>query len=175
MHQILDPLRRSPYRPAASGNAAYRGLKEDRTRSNAKTGSEISCITGGNQRRPHVGLDPGLVDEDQALGIKPMLVRPPARPEPRDLRAHLLAGHQGLFLTVWPSRLTNRHTVSCATSTPRPASSTVSARIVKSGFSASRARSQLPASPARTRGAVTANLARNLPATGALTLADPHG
>ncbi|WP_218139923.1 TRAP transporter large permease subunit [Loktanella fryxellensis] len=45
----MDLIRRSPYRPAASGNAAQRGLKEVRTRSHAKT-VKTSCITGGNQR-----------------------------------------------------------------------------------------------------------------------------
>lgn len=45
----------------------------------------------------HVGLDPGFIDEDQSLGIKPMLMRPPARPAPRHLRAHLLTGHQRFF------------------------------------------------------------------------------
>lgn len=45
----------------------------------------------------HVGLDPGFINEDQALGIKPMLMRLPARPEPRHLRAKLLCRHQGLF------------------------------------------------------------------------------
>ena len=48
-------------------------------------------------RPGHVGLDPCLVDEDQSLGIKPVLVRPPARPEPCHLRAHLLTGHQRFF------------------------------------------------------------------------------
>ena len=100
-----------------------------------------SLAFGGPAAGPgHVGLDPGFVDEDQSLGIEPMLVRPPSRPEPRDLRAHLLAGHQGLFLTVWPARLTNRHTVSCATSTPR-------ARPTPPSAPASSGRASRPSAP----------------------------
>ena len=98
----------------------------------------------------HVGFDPGFINEDQALGVKPVLMRPPARPEPRDLRAELLSGHQGLFFTLSPAALTKRQTVSCATWVPRAASSAASPRIVRSGFSASRANSQSPTAPCRT-------------------------
>lgn len=45
----------------------------------------------------HVGLDPGLIYKNQSLGIKPVLMRFPPDPEPRHLRAKLLAGQQGFF------------------------------------------------------------------------------
>lgn len=45
----------------------------------------------------HVGLHPGLVDEDQALGIDLMLVGFPARSEASQLRPILLLGQQRFF------------------------------------------------------------------------------
>ena len=53
-------------------------------------------------RRPavgarHVGLGPGLVDEDQAGRIKPSLILFPLRPPPGDVRTILLAGVQAFF------------------------------------------------------------------------------
>lgn len=45
----------------------------------------------------HVGLDPGFINEDQASGVEPVLMRPPSRPEPRHLRTQLFTSHQGLF------------------------------------------------------------------------------
>jgi hypothetical protein len=45
----------------------------------------------------HVGLGPGLVDEDQASRIKPALVLLPLRPSPGDIGPILLAGAQAFF------------------------------------------------------------------------------
>jgi hypothetical protein len=45
----------------------------------------------------HVGLGPGLVDEDQAGRINPALVLPPLSPSPRDVGPILLAGVQAFF------------------------------------------------------------------------------
>lgn len=45
----------------------------------------------------HIGLDPGLVDEDETVRIKPMLMGLPPHPEPGHLRAVLLACHQRFF------------------------------------------------------------------------------
>ena len=45
----------------------------------------------------HVGLDPGLVDEHQALGVKPALMRLPPGPAASDVDAILLAGVQSFF------------------------------------------------------------------------------
>ena len=49
-----------------------------------------------SQRR-HVGLGPGLVDEDQASGINPALVGLPPRSFARDIGPILLAGQHGFF------------------------------------------------------------------------------
>ena len=48
----------------------------------------------------HVGLRPGLVDEDQALGIEVGLGVEPGLPPLQDVGAILLAGVRGLFLRV---------------------------------------------------------------------------
>src|SRR5262249_19065813 len=51
----------------------------------------------------------GLVDEPQALGVKPALMRLPPGPAASDVGAVLLAGMQGFF-NVIPSCLKQRHT-----------------------------------------------------------------
>jgi hypothetical protein len=48
-------------------------------------------------QRSHVGLDPGLVDEDEALGIKASLPRSPASPPARHIKATLFKGEQRFF------------------------------------------------------------------------------
>ena len=45
----------------------------------------------------HVGLGPGLVDEDQAGRIDPTLILPPLRAPPGDVGPILLAGVQAFF------------------------------------------------------------------------------
>lgn len=45
----------------------------------------------------HVGLDPGLIDEDEPIRVKSMLMGLPPHPEPGHLRAILLACHQCFF------------------------------------------------------------------------------
>jgi hypothetical protein len=45
----------------------------------------------------HVGLRPGLVDEDQALGINAPLMPSPAGPLTSDVGSLLLGGAQGFF------------------------------------------------------------------------------
>jgi hypothetical protein len=45
----------------------------------------------------HIGLGPGLVDEDQASRINPTLIGLPLRPPARDVRAILLGGVQAFF------------------------------------------------------------------------------
>jgi hypothetical protein len=47
--------------------------------------------------RRHVGLGPGLVDEDQAPGIKLCLILLPLRAPSRDPRPVPLAGEQRFF------------------------------------------------------------------------------
>ena len=48
-------------------------------------------------QRLHVGLRPGLINEDQALGIDPALALPPLQPPPGDIRSIALAGDDGFF------------------------------------------------------------------------------
>lgn len=45
----------------------------------------------------HVGLDPGLVEEDQAARVNLVLMSLPAFPEPGQLRSSLLLGQQRFF------------------------------------------------------------------------------
>ena len=47
--------------------------------------------------RCHVGLDPGLVHEDQAVRVEVALERLPARPLAGDRRARLLSGEESFF------------------------------------------------------------------------------
>jgi hypothetical protein len=55
----------------------------------------------------HVGLGPGLVDEDQPFGGKPTLIFPPPLAPAGDVGAVLFAGVQALFLNVMPWRAKN--------------------------------------------------------------------
>jgi hypothetical protein len=48
-------------------------------------------------QRRHVGLDPGLVDEDQALWVEAGLPGAPALPSPRNVGAGLLKGEYCFF------------------------------------------------------------------------------
>jgi hypothetical protein len=48
-------------------------------------------------RRSHVGLDPGLVDEDQALGIEAGLPGSPSLAPASNIGARLLKGEQRFF------------------------------------------------------------------------------
>src|ERR1700738_2108555 len=49
-------------------------------------------------QRLHVGLRPGLVDEHQAAGVDPVLIRRPLRAAAGDIGTVLLGGDQRLFL-----------------------------------------------------------------------------
>jgi len=48
-------------------------------------------------QRCHIGLGPGLVDEDEAGRLNPILIGQPLRPPARDVGAILLAGVHGFF------------------------------------------------------------------------------
>ena len=48
-------------------------------------------------QRRHVGLGPGLVDEDQALRVDPVLILRPLRSPARDVGTIVLAGDHGFF------------------------------------------------------------------------------
>ncbi len=52
----------------------------------------------------HVGGGPGLVDEDQAIGVQLGLECHPMRPRGSDIGTLLLARVERLFLSVSPSR-----------------------------------------------------------------------
>ncbi len=59
----------------------------------------------------HIGRGPGLVDEDQALGIEIGLTVEPRLTLPQDVGTVLLDRVPGLFLRVMPRRSKNRHSV----------------------------------------------------------------
>jgi hypothetical protein len=48
-------------------------------------------------QRRHVGLGPGLIEEDQAAGVDPALILNPLRSPSRDVRTILFASHQCFF------------------------------------------------------------------------------
>lgn len=56
----------------------------------------------------HVGLGPGLVDEDQAPRIERLALAQPGRAPGLDVGAVELGRGQRLFLRVMPSRAKNR-------------------------------------------------------------------
>ena len=74
-----------------------------------RLGMEPLTPPGAAMRAGHVGLGPGLVDEDEARRIKPTLIFAPLCPPPGDLRTILLAGEQAFFLNDSPSRSRNSH------------------------------------------------------------------
>jgi hypothetical protein len=57
----------------------------------------LTARAPATQRR-HIGLGPGLVDEDEAGGIDPILVGLPLLASPRHIGTVALAGDQRLFL-----------------------------------------------------------------------------
>ena len=93
-------------------------------------------------RRPavgpgHVGLGPGLVDEDETRRIGALLMASPAPAVALDVRTILLARDQRLFLGVTPMRRKKRLIIAVSALTPRSASNrSQSACRVMSDFSA---------------------------------------
>jgi DNA replication protein DnaC len=61
------------------------------------TGAGKTHLAIAIARSCHVGLGPGLVDEDQACGVDPGLVFFPLLTPSRDVGAILLAGEHGFF------------------------------------------------------------------------------
>ena len=59
----------------------------------------------------HIGRGPGLVDEDEALGIEIELAVEPVLAPLQDVRAILLARVRGLFFHVMSWRSKKRHSV----------------------------------------------------------------
>ena len=77
-------------------------------------------------RRPaakpcHVGLRPGLIDEEETPGIDEPLIGAPARAMAADVRTILLARDEGLFLTVTPILPKKRLIIEVSALTPRSA------------------------------------------------------
>jgi len=75
-------------------------------------------------RRPaaqagHVGLRPGLVDEDQSPGIDEALIGSPSSAVAAYVGAILLARDQGLFLSVTPIRRKKRLIIEVSALTSR--------------------------------------------------------
>jgi len=60
-------------------------------------GNKLPAALRPASDRRHVGLGPGLIDEDQSAGIKPALILLPLRPAARDLRTILLRCEQRFF------------------------------------------------------------------------------
>src|SRR6266481_969096 len=105
----------------------------------------------------HIRLGPGLIDEDQALGLDFRLDSLPDRTTPGDVRTILLGCMDRLFLKESPSRLSARPTADSQQSAPRMA---CNSRVVASGrcatSSARRIRSILmTVAPPRGRGDVS--------------------
>jgi hypothetical protein len=67
----------------------------------------------------HVGLGPGLVDEDQARRIDAALIGSPAHPMAAYIRAILLARKERLFLSVTPIRRKKRLIIEVSALIPR--------------------------------------------------------
>jgi hypothetical protein len=70
----------------------------------------------------HLRVEPGLVNEDQAIRVELRLAGEPGEPRFRDIGALLLARMSGLFFTVKPRRAKKRQIVVRAARTPRSAS-----------------------------------------------------
>ena len=104
------------------------------------------CGTLATSRRPrcaqpyeagHVGLGPGLVDEDEPRRIDAPLMASPAQSMALHVRAVLLARDEGLFLSVTPRRRKKRLISEVSALTPRSDKSrSHSACSVMSDFSA---------------------------------------
>jgi hypothetical protein len=62
-----------------------------------RLGDQPLAASGAAVRARHVGLGPGLVDEDEPRRIKATLILLPLRPSPGDVGAILLAGVQAFF------------------------------------------------------------------------------
>ena len=60
-------------------------------------GDETLAAWRPSAQRRHVGLGPGLVDEDQALRLDFILILDPLRSPPRDVGSIAFASHHGFF------------------------------------------------------------------------------
>jgi hypothetical protein len=77
---------------------AKRGDEGERAPSaERRSGDQLAASPAPATERRHVRLGPSLVDEDQALGIKPSLILLPLLAPARDRRPQLLGGEQRFF------------------------------------------------------------------------------
>src|SRR5688572_19432178 len=88
----------------------------------------------------HVRRGPGLIDEDQAVGIEVGLAVEPGPAPPQDVRAVLLCGAGRLFFHVIRRRSKNRRSVPMPADTPALANSTRISFRVRSDFPSTRRR-----------------------------------
>src|ERR687893_1794372 len=99
----------------------------------------------------HVRGGPGLVDEDQAVGVERRLAADEHAPGLGYVRAILLGRVQGLFLSVRLWALRNRYTVLSPTVIPEAASALRISCRLKSGCWATSCRTRAPCSRNRER------------------------
>jgi hypothetical protein len=62
-----------------------------------RLGDKARSPRAAPMRAHHVGFGPGLVDEDEARGVKPSLITLPPGSSPCDVGTILLAGVQAFF------------------------------------------------------------------------------
>ena len=89
-----------PVNDAGGGDAVVAPRREKGQRAPTSV-RHLGDQAGAADRAPvptgHVGFGPGLVDEYQAPGVKPALMRLPSGPAASDVGAILLAGVQSFF------------------------------------------------------------------------------
>ena len=107
-------LRRQALAHIGSEDPAIHGAVEDQRRDDAvvaQAGDKgccppmaVRCPAGQalpakatTMASDHVGLGPGLVDEDQAFRVQTMLIGQPSHARRRHVRAQLLVGENGFF------------------------------------------------------------------------------
>src|ERR1700752_2753243 len=90
-----------------------------------------AALGGPASERRHVGLGPGLVDQDPPQGLDLGLIVPPLRAASGDVGAILLAGDQRRFLDLSFSAWTKPYTERSSTARPRSPSSATRPRRVK--------------------------------------------
>jgi hypothetical protein len=80
-------------------------------------------------QRRHVGLGPGLVDEDQTRRVKPVLIRLPPRPAPRHIRTKLRRCEQCFLKLSWASCTIRQTEPELVTTLCSPSSTTSAGKV----------------------------------------------
>src|ERR1051326_1296100 len=103
--------------------------------------AEDALAARGTAMAPcHVGRNPGLVDEDQAVGLQEGLGGPPDDPRGSDIRPLLFGGMERLFFSVRPRLSRKRQIDEMATAMPCFARCAWSSSSVMSGCAATNSR-----------------------------------